>query len=107
MYHCLSLGTEFTLEHLCWLVGKLDGLAPRWIDFGVQLKVPYYECLKIEANYRKCSDCLRETVVWWLTKTTGPNSLDLISALNNIGEKSLAHSIQRDLCQGSKLFVNT
>lgn len=104
MYHCLSLGTEFTLEHLCWLMRKLDDLAPKWKDFGIQLDVPYCECSKIEVDYRKCSDCLRETVVWWLTNSTRPNSLDLINALNNIGEKRLAHSIQQDLCQGSKLL---
>ena len=86
--------------NLDWLMSKLDGVT-KWKDFGVQLKVPYCECSKIEQDYSNCSDRLRETVAWWLTKTTDPNSVNLINALNKISEKKLAHDIQQEICQGN------
>ena len=57
---------------------------------------------QIEVDYRKCFICLRETIiVCWLTKTTDPNSVDLINALNKIGEKNPSHDIQQEI-KGNK-----
>ena len=77
-------------------------MAEKWKNFGIHMKVPFYECQKIEKDYSECSECLRETVAWWLTKTTHPNSVDLIIALNNIGEEELAHDIQQEIFHGNK-----
>ena len=93
-------GIKWNLGHLDWLMSKLDGVT-KWKDFGVQLKVPYHECSKIEVDYLKCSDRVRETVAWWLNNTVDANSVDLINALNKIGEKKLAHDIQQEICQGN------
>ena len=92
------------LGHLDWLISKFDCVT-NWKDFGVHLKVPYCECSKIEADYSKCSDRLRETVACWLNNTVEANSVDLINALNKIGEKKLAHDIQQEICQGNSTFT--
>ena len=105
MYFSLSFfytgGIKLHSGHLDWLMDKLDGVATNWKTFGLFLNPHLHKCLnQIEVNYRKCSDCLRETIVCWLTRTTDPNTVDLINALNKIGEKKLAHDIQQGICQG-------
>ena len=77
-------------------------MAANWKNFGVQLKVPFDKCNKIGADYSESSDCLRETVAWWLKNTSNPNSVDLINALDKISEKKLAHDIQQEICSGKK-----
>ena len=81
---------------------KLDGVAINWKTFGLYLNPHLHERLnEIEVDYKKCFDCLRETIVCWLTRTTDPNSVDLINALNKIRENKLAHDIQQEISQGN------
>ena len=93
---------KFHLEHLDWLIEKLDSVAANWKNFGVQLRVPFNKCNKIGADYSECSDRLREIVAWWLKNAFNPNSVDLINALDKISEKKLAHDIQQEISQGNK-----
>ena len=43
-------------------------------------------------------------IVCWLTITTDPNSVDLINALNKIGEKNPSHDIQQEI-KGNKYTI--
>ena len=101
-------GLKLHSGHLDWLMDKLDGVATNWKNFGLYLNPHLYKRLnEIEADYRKCFDCLRETVVCWLTRTTDPNSVDLMNALNKIDEKKLAHDIQQEISQGNNNYTIT
>ena len=59
---------KLEMQDLGWLLNHLTDVAPKWINFGLSLNVPYSQLKIIEANNsRDIVACLRETLSFWLT----------------------------------------
>ena len=70
-------------------------VAHKWQNIGVLLGVKYSNLKRIEADYRKCDDCLREMLEEWLNidkpHPTWKQLAEAVEIFNhNIAEKILA-----------------
>ena len=93
---------KLEMQDLGWLLNHLTDVAPKWINFGLSLNVPYSQLKIIEANNsRDIVACLRETLSFWLTNRC-PNTGKLLKALiaKSVQEKQLASTLEISLRQG-------
>ena len=80
-----------------------SGLAAKWQDLGTQLLTDdTVGILKvIEANHKDVSTCCNKMFEIWLQSQPNATWSQLISALNFIGMKALANSVDKHLIKGT------
>ena len=88
------------MQDLGWLLSqlKVTVMASDWFNFGVYLGVPYAQLKIYQANNQDVTNCLRETLAYWLSKN--PSTEKLVKAINRTGEKWLAQTLQKSLSLG-------
>ena len=99
-YITQTLG-ELTTEDLSTLVNELQAVRDIWYALGVQLKVPVDDLRCIRADNRdRCSECLREMLLVWLTHTTLPTWQMVVDALccAAVGRPLVAERIRKRYC---------
>ena len=93
------VGIKLDMRDLAWLLKFLKGVATRWLDFGIKLKLDYEDLKIVEHdNGNQAYACLRETMASWLQQS--PCAEQLLKALNDVDEKKLCHDLRQDLIEG-------
>ena len=67
-----------------------------WQGVGLQLGIEDYELQKIRLSYQEHDDRKREMFRIWLRTCSNPNYLDLIKALEAVGESKAAQQIREN-----------
>ena len=77
-----------------------------WHQLGIQLGIPTSELRKIEEDYPKSNRRMSETLDAWLQQTPRASWSDVVSALQQMGENTVAESVCQKYIRGvpSKLM---
>ena len=77
-----------------------------WHQLGIQLGIPTSELRKIEEDYAKSDRRMTETLNAWLQRTPSAPWSDVVSALQQMGESTVAESVRQKYIGGvpSKLI---
>jgi len=77
-----------------------------WYQLGIQLGVPTSELRKIEDEYQRSDRRKSETLDTWLQQTPSASWSGVVSALQQMGENTVAESVRQNYIRGvsSKLI---
>ena len=77
-----------------------------WYQLGIQLGVPTSELRKVEDEYQRSDRRKSETLDTWLQQTPSASWSDVVSALQQMGENTVAESVRQKYIGGvtSKLI---
>ena len=91
-------GPVLSVDDLGVVMKELNDVRAKWNNIGVQLGVSVGTLDAIMKQYSDPSDCLRETLTAWL-KSSIPNKwINVVDALNVVGEAKLATDLERKYC---------
>ena len=68
----------------------------KWHQLGIQLGIPISELRKIEAEYQRSDRQKTETLDAWLRRTPSASWSDVVSALQQMGENTVAESVRQN-----------
>ena len=85
---------ELTNNDLALLLNTLSPVASKCFALGLQLGVTYPQLRKIEYEYRRCDDQLREIISERLRQESPLTWDDIVRALRAVGENRLASEIE-------------
>jgi len=71
-----------------------------WHQLGIQLGIPTSELRKIEEDYAKSDRRMTETLDTWLQRTPSASWNDVLSALQQMGENTVAESVRQKYIRG-------
>ena len=91
-------GPVLSVDDLRVVMKELNAVRAKWNNIGVQLGVSVGTLDAIREKYSDPSDCLRETLTAWL-KSSIPNEwMNVVDALNVVGEAKLAAELEHKYC---------